>query len=515
LRGRQTIHGLCLVMMLVFLMGCALPIFGQGGEEMQEASPDSVAEGENAGEAQQALSEEETQAEQSGGDVQQEHAEIVTGNAPEYSLLSQDDFVYLGAFRLPGEEERPLTFDYGGNAMTFNPSGNPGDGSGLPGSLFISGHDRLAYDELPDGGQIAEIGIPLPVISHNLEDLPYASLLQDFHNVAEGYFIGMDEIPRMGMLYLDAPATGARIHLAWSQHLQMEALATHAWFNPDLENPDLHGTWFIDDIHPYSLTSYMLEIPTEWAQACCGGQVIGTGRYRDGGQGGMGPSLISYLPWTDAAGSPAANGAHLPATTLLLYANAAETDNIEMSLNEYQHADEWEGAAWITKPSGASAVLFAGTKGTGSKYWYGFLNPEGTDLPCVDQSHVGEFPVCRLADGSLCPEEDMTECNNHTSQRGWWSTRFDAQFILYDPGDLLGVASGELESWEPQPYTVIDIDEQLFFGSAEWDIDWLGAGDQRRFRIGEVAYDRTNGYLYVLELYGDGVRPLVHVWQVQ
>ncbi len=60
------------------------------------------------------------------------------------------DFQYLGAFRLPDGDERPRTFEYGGSAMTFNPDGDPaGADDGFPGSLFIMGHDRMAYGELP------------------------------------------------------------------------------------------------------------------------------------------------------------------------------------------------------------------------------------------------------------------------------------------------------------------------------------------------------------------------------
>mgnify|MGYP001815148580 CR=1 FL=1 len=43
----------------------------------------------------------------------------------------------------------------------------------------------------------------------------------------------------------------------------------------------------------------------------------------------------------------------------------------------------------------------------------------------------------------------------------------------------------------------------------------LGWGVQRRYRIGAVAYDRTNAFLYVLELYGEGAKPVVHVWRVE
>ena len=42
----------------------------------------------------------------------------------------------------------------------------------------------------------------------------------------------------------------------------------------------------------------------------------------------------------------------------------------------------------------------------------------------------------------------------------------------------------------------------------------IGSGDQRRYRLGDVAYDRVNGLLYVLELYADGAAPVVHVWHV-
>ncbi|MBU2611574.1 MAG: hypothetical protein KJ606_11630, partial [Chloroflexi bacterium] len=110
---------------------------------------------------------------------------------------------------------------------------------------------------------------------------------------------------------------------------------------------------------------------------------------------------------------------------------------------------------------------------------------------------------------------DFTECPTHNDYRGWWSAHFDTQFILYDPADLARVAAGELASWEPQPYAVLDIDEHLFFNPSGVESDLLGAGVQRRYRIGDVAYDRQNGLLYVLELFADEAAPVVHVWQVK
>jgi hypothetical protein len=430
-------------------------------------------------------------------------------------LVQPSDLVYQGAFRLPGEDVRPATFAYGGNAMTFNPNGDPsGPGDGFPGSLFVTGHDRLAYGELPDGSQVAEISIPVPVVSVNLADLNQAGFLQGFHNVAEGFFRELEEIPRIGMQYLDTPATGAKIHLAWGQHMPPDQpVASHAWFDPNLSASNMQGTWFIGNQSTNSVNGYIFEIPTSWADEHTGGRYLATGRFRDGGWGGMGPALFAYRPWVDDTGTPPSSGTHLEETVLLLYESSLNTENTERCLDGYQHPDEWEGGAWMTTSTGKSAVLFAGTKGTGAKYWYGFTNPAGPEYPCVEEELVEQFTMCRLADGTSCPEGDFTECEGHTSHRGWWSSRFDAQFILYDPADLAQVAAGETESWAPQPYASLDIDEYLFLPPGEQDM--LGAGVQRRSRIGAVAYDRNNDLLYVLELYADEAKPVVHVWKVE
>ena len=88
--------------------------------------------------------------------------------------------------------------------MTFNPAGDPsGADDGHPGSLYVMGHPRLAYGELPDGSQVAEVSIPAPVIADSVAELGQATFVQGFADVAAGRFPGLDEIPRAGMEYLD------------------------------------------------------------------------------------------------------------------------------------------------------------------------------------------------------------------------------------------------------------------------------------------------------------------------
>jgi len=425
------------------------------------------------------------------------------------------DLVYLGAFRLPEGGERPETFAWGGNAMTFRPGTARGARGDLPGSLFLMGHDRMAYGELPNGNQVAEITIPKPVRSKTLDALPRAQFLQGFHDVAKARFAGLDELPRVGMAYLDDPRTGPRLHLAWGQHLQPDTPApSHGSVSPNLARPDFAGSWRIADQSAYSVNGYMFEIPADWAKAHVDGRRLATGRYRDGGWSGMGPALFAYFPFDENGGAPPP-GATITVVPLLRYAASTETDRIERALDGYQHPDEWEGGAWITTRSGKSAVLFAGTKSVGAKYWYGFVNPAGPDAPCVAGDFVGQMTVCRNADGTPCPARDLTECTGHNGYRGWWTTRFAAQFILYDTDDLAEVAGGRAEPHQPQPYARVEIDGHLFHNPAGIDTETLGIGPQRRYRIGAAAYDRDHQRLFVLELFADDTMPVVHVWAVK
>lgn len=504
----QTIHKILLVVLVIASFSCSLALPNPQPTRPPSAPPTGTPTIRDSG-AQAGLA--------SPAPNPTVYLPVVTKNAPPAgNLIQPADLVYLGAFRLPADGERPLTFAYGGSAMTFNPNGDAGGpADGFPGSLFITGHDRLPYGELPDGSQVAEVSIPVPKPATAVAELNTAAFVQAFHNVAAGWFTELQEIPRIGMAYLDHPATGPQIHLTWGQHLQPDPpVASQAWFSPDLSAPAVQGTWFIGDQSLYSVNGYLMALPVAWADQYTGGRYLATGRFRDGGWSGMGPALFAYRPWAEPGGTPEPPGTHLTEVPLLHYTDSLSTENIEQCLNGYQHPDEWEGSVWLTTPAGKSAVLFVGTKSTGAKYWYGYVNPAGPLQPCVEEELRDQFTLCRLADGTACPPADLSECAGHSDYRGWWSTRFDAQFILYDPADLARVATGELNAWEPQPYATLDVDERLFLNPAGVEPDMLGPGDQRRYRLSEAAYDAATGRLYVLELFADEAKPVVHVWQV-
>ena len=151
--------------------------------------------------------------------------------------------------------------------------------------------------DCPTATRWPRVSIPAPAIADNPAGLPQAAFIQGFHDVTAGYFTELEEIPKVGMQYLNHPATGPKIHLGWGQHLQLPDVPSHAWFNPTLGTPDLQGVWFIGYQDLYSTNGYMFDIPTSWADAHAQSRYLATGRMRDGGQGGMGPTLFAYRPW--------------------------------------------------------------------------------------------------------------------------------------------------------------------------------------------------------------------------
>ena len=429
-------------------------------------------------------------------------------------LVQPSDLAYLGAFRLPGGDDAPPTFAYGGQAMTYRPDGDSGGGDEYPGSLFITGHDTVNY--------VAEISIPAPVSSTNLNALNTATMLQGFSDVRGGLFDAMNEMPRVGMEYLPAQfgQTSAKLHLAWGAHHQDEGSSTqapsHAWCDLTLSAPNTQGAWWMGETSVerlYRVNDYIFEIPSAWADTHLRGAKLATGRYRDGGWSGMGPNIFAYGPWLD--GSPPASDTILATHKLLAYSSSYAGGG-DHTLDYYHDSDDWAGGAWLT--AGAkSTVVFVGTKGGGDYWWYGYSSPAGDGVPCVHIPQPGEDePRCyRSSDGSSCVDDFPTCTGYAIDSKGWWSSRFDAQIIFYNPADLAAVKNGTKESYEPQPYATLDIDERLFLSwPGDTDID-CGTGDQRKCRTGAVAYDRANGFLYVLERFSDEAKPVVHVWQVE
>ena len=78
--------------------------------------------------------------------------------------------------------------------------------------------------------------------------------------------------------------------------------------------------------------------------------------------------------------------------------------------------------------------------------WYGFANGVEWAYDCADQTP------------STCPQVPEWPYDN----RGYWAEDYQAQLIFFNPAELVAVARGEIDTWTPQPYAVINLDEFLF-----------------------------------------------------
>jgi len=405
--------------------------------------------------------------------IEEKTSEVASKPIPE-NLIQPSDLEYVGAFRLPsGADSDEQSWTWGGTAMTYYPDGDTQGQDGYPGSIFGTGHDQYQF--------VSEISIPEPIISQSKDpnELNTAETLQGFTDIRDGLF-GELELPRVGLAYLPAQNSQdqGKLYYTWGQHLQeTESGTSHGWFNTNLSKPDRKGPWEIDNRIKYITTDYILEIPANWSQENAPGLRLATGRFRDGGQGAQGPSLIAYGPSNE--GNPPEKNAALNNIPLLLYSSVYDDPDGANAFTGYHHSDQWAGGAWLEKGN-KSAVIFAGIKGKGN-CWYGYH------------------------DGTVWPEEPPYP-EPGPGERGWWSDEFEAEILLYNPVDFARVARGEMEPYEPQPYAKLSIDDFLY-NRPEDEIRQLGA----------ISYDRERGILYLFEFLGDAEteQPLVHVWKIK
>ncbi len=417
---------------------------------------------------------------------------VATAPTPRLSLpadpglvIQPSDLEYLGAFRLPGESGGS-NWDYSGRGLTYYPDGDPGgEADGFPGSLFGVGFDQQNF--------VSEISIPVPVNSRSLEELNTAVTLQPFADITRGMF-GEGDLPRLGIQYLP-PMYGhdeGRLYYVHGQHFQ-DIIPSHGSSRLDLADPRPDGPWTINGYSTYATSDYIFEIPLEWAVYLPGEPRLATGRFREGVWSGLGPALFAFSPLENGQ-IPTPKATLTQITPLLLYGVQEPgltdiTSRDEQSMTVYNADDSWWGGAWLTAGE-KSAVIFTGTKGLGNT-WYGFANGVVWEYDCADSNPP------------TCPEVPEWPYDN----RGYWAERYQPQVIFYDPIELVKVANGGMETWEPQPYATLDLSNVFYdpvINLEEYKYDIAGA----------VAFDRERGLLYIFERLADEYRSVIHVWRV-
>lgn len=285
-----------------------------------------------------------------------------------------------------------------------------------------------------------------------------ARLLQPFRDPTGGR---MDEInpsdpgsKKIGGLHV----AGDRLIVSVYSFYDAERTARTSHFvRPvNLGSDDVVGPLRVGSLNPGFYAGYMAGIPSEWQPVFGGDLFTGQCCLSIITRTSFGPSVsvARTADFLQARGS-------INARMLVGYPedNTALGDGTRQD-PVFNRATQVRG---VVLPKGTASVLFFGYHGTGP-YCYGEADE------CGDPIHHG---------------------------KGEHAFPYQPQVWAYRASELAEVSAGRRQPWTVRPYAV-------------WRLPVLND-----HRIGGVAYDEQSGRIFVLEVYGDGERPRVHVFAVR
>jgi hypothetical protein len=371
--------------------------------------------------------------------------------------VPSDGLQYLGAFRLPATESNGDSFSIGGRQMTFNPAGH---------SLIVGSR----------AGRVAEVSIPTPVRSADVNALPFATYLQGFSDPTEGRLsqISSDGVAIDGLLvhnnrlygtasiYYDALNTQRVSH--YSHSLQLNQSSFVGW----------SSVW--DATKTGYVSGAMAVVPAEW-QALLGGPAITSQCCIPiVTRTSWGPSAFAFDP------SRIGQAGTIAAQPLLYYTGDHTTlGHWDGSNPVYGATTNMGGMAII---AGTRTILYFGRNGTGP-HCYG----NGTNDPSLD--------------GRIGPDGAKWCYDPTASGKGSHAYPYRYQIWAYDLNDFAAVKNGTKQPWELEPYGV-------------WPISF--PIDEPTVLSGGVGYDSANQVLYLSQLLADrdgySYRPVVHAFKI-
>jgi hypothetical protein len=370
------------------------------------------------------------------------------------------DATYLGAFRLPQQQIAGTFFKFNGTGLAFNVANQ---------SLFIVGRDNdaaMPLDGQPPGQRVAEITIPVPVISGTTTALPTAAIVQPFVEPTEGQ-LSQAAVPGTptkigglvvwnqrlyGTLYAYYDGGNLQTLSHFSRPLNLSTTGDVAGpfrvFAPDVTNPALKARLY---------SGWLAIIPDAWRMLLGGNVLTGACCINISSGSSNGPAAFAWLP--DQLG---------PNQTVLtnFYYPPDHPLGVWNSQNPL-----WNGT---TKMGGAifiqntRSLLFIGSHGTG--------------------------PFC-YGSGASCGDAVMAPQGDHAPP-------YLYQIWAYDAADLQMVALGQRSPWAVMPY-------------ATWNIDLPYEAPTNlppARELNGAAYDPTTGRIFVEQVHGDGEYPIIHVF---
>ena len=168
--------------------------------------------------------------------------------------LEPGDLQYVGGFRLPAQSVSSDDFSFGGQPLAFSPATN---------SLFVGSYR----------GNVAEVSIPAPINTSNVNAMPFASYLQPFVDPTEGH---LSEVSSGGVNLSGLMVYGNRLYGTASIFYDANNTQRFSHFSRSLQlnQPSFSGwssVWRADQSG--FVSGWMTAVPNEW-QALLGGPAL-------------------------------------------------------------------------------------------------------------------------------------------------------------------------------------------------------------------------------------------------
>ena len=374
--------------------------------------------------------------------------------------LAFADLTYVGGFRLPRAKQGIDSFAYGGQHLAYNPARN---------SLFGSSLQN----------NVAEVTIPAPVSTADVNQMPFATYLQGFSDPSEGHFREIEQGGPNGAVMAGLLVDRDRLYATGSIYYDASnsQVVSHFSHSTNLSAPSYLGMSQVWETGKAGFVGgYMATIPSEWHSLLGGPALTGQCCIPIVGRTSYGPAAFGF----DPAGL--GNNTAVPAAPLLYYPSNHTTLGPWLGANPTYGATTSMGGVAVI--AGTRTALFIGRNGMGT-YCYG----EGVNDPALHgtTNAAGQINCYDPANGD----------------KGQHAYPYRYQIWAYDLADFAAVRAGTKQPWEVVPYGV-------------WPFELPTPG--RIIEIGGVAYDAQRQLLYLAQYRADtdgySERPIIHTLKI-
>ncbi len=373
--------------------------------------------------------------------------------------LAFEDLKYAGAFRMPAGVANGDSFASASGPIAFNPARN---------SLFAG--SRLS--------RVAEVTIPTPLITTDINALPSAEYLQGFHDPTEGRIkeVATQGAALSGLLVHDGWLFGTGLIFYDANNTQTVSHFTRPITLAEPGASPMRSVWRKG--RSGFVAGYMARVPPEWQSKLGGPAITGQCCVPIVGRTSWGPAAFAWDPTEFAQ----PKDKEINAVPLVYYPAEHPTLGPWSGSNPtYGGTIQMGGVAVIDR---TRTAVFVGRNGTGP-YCYGI--GVGDKSLTATKNDKGE---------TLCYDPA-------TSDKGQHAYPYRYQMWAYDLNEWAEVAAGKRDPWSVKPYGVWPFD--LPFPEANTRINGVTFDPAtRRLFVGQRSADRD----------GQSYRPLIHVFEV-